>query len=147
MSNPNIDDLIPPEQPVVTARVLDALPSLIGALDRLLREVTGQKLPFVLLVFAEGGAMHATNIQPASQAVAAIKELAAQWDITEPQARPQPAGSAAEAQPVAELPDFPPQDYYASDKAFWDAASMRKFAYAYAVRIMAARKPSPPTSH
>lgn len=143
MSNPNTEDLIPPEQPVVTARVLDALPGLIGALDRLLREVTGQKLPFVLLVFAEGGAMHATNIQPASQAVAAIKELAAHWDAADPQ----PAGSAAEAQPVAELPDFPPQDYYASDKAFWDAASMRKFAYAYAVRIMAARKPSPPTSH
>lgn len=88
MNNPNTEDLIPPEQPALTAQVLDALPSLIGALDRLLREITGQKLPFVLLVFAEGGAMHATNIQPAANAVAAIQELAAHWAAADPQ----PAG-------------------------------------------------------
>lgn len=48
-----------------------------------------------------------------------------------------PAPSVLTAFPMPDLPDFPPQDYYASDKAFWDATSMRKFAHAYAALLQA----------
>jgi len=88
MSNPNLEDLIPPEQPVAVAKVLDALPGIVGGLDSMLRDLCGQKMPFVLLVFAQGGAMHATNIVPASQAIEAVKQLAEQWDVELPQAQP-----------------------------------------------------------
>jgi hypothetical protein len=41
---------------------------------------------------------------------------------------------------MPDLPDFPPQDYYANDKALWDAASMRKFAQVYASQVLATRE-------
>lgn len=88
--NPNTTNLIPPEQPPAVAAMLDALPGMIGAIDDAIKDTTGSRLPFVLLVFTEGGAVHATNMNPASQAVAAVKNLAAQWDTDEGQ--PQPAG-------------------------------------------------------
>lgn len=88
--NPNTTNLIPPEQPPAVAAMLDALPGMIGAIDQAVHDVSGIRQPFVLLVFVEGGAVHATNMSPASQAVAAVKSLAAQWGTDEGQ--PQPAG-------------------------------------------------------
>lgn len=69
-----------PVQPVGTAKILDALPSLIGAIDRTLIDVTGEKTAFVLIVFAAGVGMHATNINPTSDAIKAVKALASNWD-------------------------------------------------------------------
>ena len=71
---------ISPVQPVGTAKILDALPSLIGAIDQSLIDISGEKQPFVLIVFAAGVGMHATNISPTSDAVKAVKALAMQWD-------------------------------------------------------------------
>lgn len=90
--NPNTENIIAPEQPPAVAAMLDALPGMIGAIDQAVKDVSGIRQPFVLLVFVEGGAVHATNMNPASQAVAAVKNLAAQWDTAEGQ--PQSAGSA-----------------------------------------------------
>ena len=90
--NPNTENLITPEQPPAVATMLDALPGMVGAIDNAIMDTTGSRLPFVLLVFVGSGAVHATNINPASDAVAAVKNLAAQWDTAEGQ--PQPAGDA-----------------------------------------------------
>ena len=87
--NPNTRDLIPPEQPPEVKRTLDALPGLVGALDRAIFDQTGKKQPFVLLIFANGGALHATNIHPPAQAIDAVKQLAAVWDSADPTAHPQ----------------------------------------------------------
>lgn len=62
------------------AKLLDALPGLVGGIDRAIIEKTGIKAPFVLVLFAEGSAMHATNITPPQQAQAAIIELARAWE-------------------------------------------------------------------
>jgi hypothetical protein len=66
------------------AKLLDALPALVGGIDHAIFKESGKTLPFVLLVFTEGGAMHATNINPPVQAIEAIKELAAKWDTDTP---------------------------------------------------------------
>jgi hypothetical protein len=66
--NPNTTDLITPEQPPEVAAMLDALPGLVGAIDN------------ALLVFPGQGALHATNIAPASDAVKLIKQLAHEWN-------------------------------------------------------------------
>ena len=68
---------LPAEQPPETAALLDALPGMVGGLDRAIFDTTGKKMPFMLVVFNNGGAMHATNIQPVSDAFRALKELAA----------------------------------------------------------------------
>jgi hypothetical protein len=73
----------PAEQPEHVAKLLDALPGLIGAIDRAVFDKSGRQMPFVLLVFADGSAMHATNFN-AADAVKAIKELAKHWDDTPP---------------------------------------------------------------
>lgn len=70
-------------KPEAMTKLLDGLPGLVGALDRAIFDTSGQKMPFVLLVFTEGGACHATNFD-AKTAVAAVKELAACWDEGEP---------------------------------------------------------------
>lgn len=70
-------------QPVEVAKLLDALPGLVGAIDRAIFDASGLKVPFVLLAFTNGGALHATNFDP-SVAVAAVKELASKWDDTPP---------------------------------------------------------------
>jgi hypothetical protein len=85
MSNANTTDYIPPEQPAEVAKVLDALPGLIGAIDRALIDESGKKWPFVLLVFAPNGAMHATNINPASLGVEAVKTVVKAWETEAPQ--------------------------------------------------------------
>jgi hypothetical protein len=89
MENPNTNYAIPPEQPPEVKRTLDALPGLVGAIDRAIFDQTGLKQPFVLLIFANGGALHATNVHPPVQAIEAIKQLAAAWDQAEPQAHVQ----------------------------------------------------------
>jgi hypothetical protein len=86
MKNPNTEDLVTIGQPKAVAKVLDALPGMIGGLDRAIIEVAGQRLPFVLLVFGDNGAMHASNINPASEAVRAVRELGRAWDAEDPQA-------------------------------------------------------------
>jgi hypothetical protein len=78
--NPNTTDLITPEQPPEIAAMLDALPGLVGAIDTAIKDTAGKQMPFVLLVFPGNGALHATNISPASQAVDAVKKLAAAWN-------------------------------------------------------------------
>lgn len=72
---------ITPVQPAATAKILDGLPSLIGAIDQTLIDISGEKQPFVLIVFAAGVGMHATNIHPTSDAIKAVKALAADWDV------------------------------------------------------------------
>jgi hypothetical protein len=63
-------------QPVETQKMLDALPGLVGAIDRAIVDQTGKKFPFVLLVFGNGAALHATNID-AKVALSAVQEFAA----------------------------------------------------------------------
>lgn len=65
------------EQPVATQKLLDSLPGLIGAIDTAIKDQTGQPFPFVLLVFGNGSAMHATNID-AKIAIGAVQEFARQ---------------------------------------------------------------------
>jgi hypothetical protein len=80
MDNPNEKDLISVKQPVVIQKTLDALPGLIGALDTAIMDHAGERLPFVLLVFAGNGAMHATNLPSAAEGVNAVKQLVKAWE-------------------------------------------------------------------
>lgn len=73
MSNPTKPT---PVVPATIAKLLDALPGLVGGIDRALFDVTGGSVPFILVVFADGAAAHATNIVPAACAMAALKDLA-----------------------------------------------------------------------
>lgn len=75
----NQDTPLVPEQPEVVAKTLDALPGLIGALDRAFKDQVGQVMPFVLLVFHGNGAMHATNFDVAA-AAQAVRQLGREWD-------------------------------------------------------------------
>jgi hypothetical protein len=84
--NANTEDLVTIGQPKSVAKVLDALPGMIGGIDRAIFDVSGKKMPFVLLIFGENGAMHASNMAPVSQAVDAIKQLAKAWEADTPQA-------------------------------------------------------------
>ncbi len=70
-------------QPKVTAKLLDSLPGLVGAIDRAIFDSAGEKIAFVLVAFTGTGAVHATNISPAKNAVIALKALLAEWDIEE----------------------------------------------------------------
>jgi len=58
------------------------MPGLIGAIDNALIDSTGDRVPFVLLVFPEKGCVHATNLTPAGRGVEVIKELVAEWERT-----------------------------------------------------------------
>jgi hypothetical protein len=78
--NPNTVDLITPEQPPEVAAMLDALPGLVGAIDAAIKDTVGKPLAFALLVFPGQGALHATNISPAADAITAIKQLAHEWN-------------------------------------------------------------------
>jgi hypothetical protein len=64
------------------SKLLDDLPGLVGALDKAIFDSTGAQLPFTLLIYAEGGAMHASNFN-AQEAVRALKDLAARWEQPE----------------------------------------------------------------
>lgn len=63
-------------------KIMDELPGMVGGIDHALIDMLGKPAPFVLVIFAEGGAMHATNFDP-KLAAAAVKELAASWDTTD----------------------------------------------------------------
>lgn len=78
----NTEALVPDAPATAALKVLDALPGLVGAIDRAIIDTTGQKLGFVLLVFAGGQALHATNVTPASSAIDAMKALVHAWDET-----------------------------------------------------------------
>lgn len=78
--NPNTTDLITPEQPPEVAAMLDALPGLVGAIDAAIKDTAGRPMGFVLLVFPGQGALHATNIAPAADAVKLITQLAHEWN-------------------------------------------------------------------
>jgi hypothetical protein len=49
-----------------------------------------------------------------------------------------PIASALPAFAMPELPDLPPQDHYANNMALWNEVSLRKFAFAYADRVVVA---------
>jgi hypothetical protein len=76
----NTIDNTAPQPSEITQRILEQLPHLIGAIDTAIMDASGTKerLPFMLLIFNEGGAMHAQNFD---QAIArrAVLELAANW--------------------------------------------------------------------
>lgn len=64
---------------VMVQRILTALPGLVGAIDNAIRDQTGKYQPFVLLIFAEGTALHSANFDP-QVAQKAVIELAQRWD-------------------------------------------------------------------
>lgn len=68
-----------PTPEVLIQRTLEALPGLVGAIDHAIRDQTGKHQPFVLLIFAEGTALHSANFDP-KVAQKAVIELAARWD-------------------------------------------------------------------
>lgn len=73
-----IDKIIaeaPALQTIENQKILDALPGLVGGLDRALFDVSGRAQPFVVLIFAEGQAMHAANFG-AREAMDAVKTFA-----------------------------------------------------------------------
>lgn len=72
-----------PIQPAATAKLLDALPGLVGAIDHAIQDQTGEKIAFVLVAFTAGAACHATNISPPAEAIKALKALVSNWDNTE----------------------------------------------------------------
>lgn len=80
-TNPNTTDLVTLGQPEYVAKLLDALPGMVGGIDRAIFDASGKKLPFMLVVFGEGGAMHATNVTPAADAFRALKQLAASLEV------------------------------------------------------------------
>ena len=68
-----------PTPEVLIQRVLEALPGLVGGIDYAIRDQTGKHQPFVLLIFAEGTALHSANFDP-RVAQKAVIELAGRWD-------------------------------------------------------------------
>jgi hypothetical protein len=62
-----------------TQALLDAMPGMTGAIEAAFRDNTGETVPFVLVAFVGGVAVHATNIQPASNAMVALKNLTDAW--------------------------------------------------------------------
>jgi hypothetical protein len=72
-----------PVVPAEIAKLLDALPGLVGAVDRALFDATGVKTPFMIVAFANGSAAHATNIMPAENGMKALKELTDNFDFTD----------------------------------------------------------------
>ncbi len=72
-----------PIQPSETAAVLDCLPGMIGAIDQAFVDETGHKIPFILVAFTAGQAVHCTNINPPADAIAALRSLMINWDAEE----------------------------------------------------------------
>ena len=68
-----------PTPEVLIQRTLGALPGLVGAIDHAIKDQTGKHQPFVLLIFAEGTALHSANFNP-KVAQKAVIELAQRWD-------------------------------------------------------------------
>lgn len=66
-------------QPESVAKLLDSLPGLVGALDKAIMDTTGRRMPFAVLVFADGAGMHASNFN-AADTVKAIKDLVEAWE-------------------------------------------------------------------
>lgn len=64
-----------PLLPDTTTKILDDLPQLVGAVDRFLIDKTGERIPFVVVAFTAGRALHATNINPPAVAFDALKDL------------------------------------------------------------------------
>lgn len=80
---------------VLVQRVLTALPGLVGAIDYAIKDQTGKHQPFVLLVFAEGTALHSANFAPEA-AKLAVMELVQHWG-EEPPHMVEPGGEEAAA--------------------------------------------------
>ena len=64
----------PPGTPEVVQKVLNALPGLIGAVDNALRTETGETrgIPFALVMFTDGIAVHASNFNPEATKTALV---------------------------------------------------------------------------
>jgi hypothetical protein len=91
-----------PTPEVQIKRTLDCLPGLVGAIDHAIKDQTGKHQPFVLMIFAEGTALHAANFD-AKVAQNAVIELASRWDTGADEAQcVQPDGTTV---PVNALPD------------------------------------------
>lgn len=58
--------------------LMEQLPGIVGALDTAIKDSAGKPLAFMLIVFTEGAALHATNAN-ASQARAATIEVVQAW--------------------------------------------------------------------
>lgn len=98
-----------PTPEVLIQRTLEALPGLVGAIDHAIKDQTSKHQPFVLLIFAEGTALHSANFDP-KVAQKAIIELAARWD-TGDEAHVVDANT-----PAGEIPSSnPPPDAAAND--------------------------------
>lgn len=61
------------------AKLLDQMPGLVGAIDAAVKDTAGKPLGFMLIVFAPGTALHATNCNP-QHAQAAVTELVKSWE-------------------------------------------------------------------
>lgn len=63
----------------LAVKVLDTMPGMTGAIDNTFRDQTGERVSFVLVAFIEGAAIHATNIEPAENAILALTEMCARY--------------------------------------------------------------------
>ena len=54
---------------------LEAMPGMIGAIDKTFHDQVGQTVAFVLVAFVDGMAVHATNISPAVDAMTSLAAL------------------------------------------------------------------------
>lgn len=59
--------------------ILDALPSLMGALDQSVKDIAHTALPMMLILFLPDGAMYITNTDTTA-ARAAVRAMVADWD-------------------------------------------------------------------
>lgn len=89
----------PAGTPAVVMKVLDALPGLVGGIDIAIKDRTGKHMPFVLLIFAEGSALHSANFDP-KVAQQAVIELAGRWEVDAQAAK---LVGAQEGEPTAVL--------------------------------------------
>lgn len=69
-----------PALPEATNKIIESLPQLVGAVDRFLIDQSGERIPFVVVAFTAGRALHATNINPPAVAFDALKELVKNMD-------------------------------------------------------------------
>lgn len=61
-----------------TAKLLNELPGLVGAIDSAIKETSGKNHAFMLMIFTPGTALHCTNAHP-QQVQAAVVELVEKW--------------------------------------------------------------------
>lgn len=57
------------------SKVLECLPHLVGGIDSALQGEIGEQVPFVIVAFAAGTAIHATNVKPASAAMEGLGQI------------------------------------------------------------------------